>query len=94
MNAKCQVRLQAAARFCHNNLGSAGALRWQPLTDSRVIGWIAAYALGRSLMEEFVFRAMALPHPKVKSHGDARKENAQGSPKLSYLRIVSRTCAG
>lgn len=43
-----------------------GALRWQPISDSRAIGWVMAYALGRVVMEEFVFRALMLPHPKVR----------------------------
>ncbi|KAF5842702.1 hypothetical protein DUNSADRAFT_5778, partial [Dunaliella salina] len=29
----------------------SGALRWQPIADSRAIGWVMAYALGRVVME-------------------------------------------
>jgi predicted Abi (CAAX) family protease len=45
-----------------------GMLRWQPIYDSRALGWLSAYALGRSAVEELVFRAAMLPHPKVNKY--------------------------
>jgi len=58
----CAVALDSAVV----GLGvTSGMYRWKPMDNARALGWSGAYLMVRAVLEEIVFRAILLPHPKA-----------------------------